>query len=126
VVLLVAAPGVLFPVGRFICHQRPERSFFITGQQMAVCARCTGLYVGAALAAPFGLAAAAALASRRNRRVLLAAALPTLITWTLEFAGIAAFSNIVRFGCALPLGFAASWLVLTAVKEEDGPNAMMA
>ena len=55
VVLLFAAPGVLFPLGHFICHQRPERSFFIGGQQLPVCARCTGLYLGAALAIPFGV-----------------------------------------------------------------------
>lgn len=30
----------------FICHQKPERSFFINGQQMPVCARCTGIVIG--------------------------------------------------------------------------------
>lgn len=29
-----------------ICHQIPERSFFIKGTQMLICARCTGLYIG--------------------------------------------------------------------------------
>lgn len=28
------------------CHQRPERSFFIKGWQMPVCARCTGVLIG--------------------------------------------------------------------------------
>src|SRR5689334_23996230 len=32
-----------------LCHQLPERSFFIAGHQFAVCARCTGLYGGFAL-----------------------------------------------------------------------------
>ena len=112
-VLVFAAPGILFPVGQFICHQRPERSFFIGGQQLPVCARCTGLYLGAALAIPFGLAAAVVASTRHNRRIIIVAALPTLITWTLEFAGIMPFSNAVRFACALPLGFTASWLVLS-------------
>jgi len=115
VVLLFAVPGVLFPVGHFICHQRPERSFFIGGQQLPVCARCTGLYLGAALAIPFGISAAIAASSRRNRRILLVAALPTLITWTLEFAGIVPFSNVARFVCALPLGFVAAWLIFSVV-----------
>jgi len=113
VVLLFAAPRLLFPIGHFICHQRPERSFFIGGQQLPVCARCTGLYLGAALAIPLGLIAAVAASSRSNRRILLVAALPTLLTWTLEFAGIMPFSNVVRFVCALPLGFAAAWMVLS-------------
>ncbi|MGQ9801632.1 MAG: DUF2085 domain-containing protein [Candidatus Saccharicenans sp.] len=29
-----------------VCHQRPERSFFILGQPLAVCSRCLGFYSG--------------------------------------------------------------------------------
>ncbi len=39
------------PVAKFLyllfkptCHQRPDRSFFLWGHKMAVCARCTGIY----------------------------------------------------------------------------------
>ena len=33
--------------GRFVgCHQRPDRSFFIHGNQFPVCARCTGVFAG--------------------------------------------------------------------------------
>ena len=121
VVLLFAAPAALFPVGRYVCHQRPERSFFINGRQMAVCARCTGLYAGAAVAVPFVmLLAAAPLPARRARRILVFAALPTLITWTLEFAGVGTFSNIARFIAALPLGFAAAFLVLGISRLKAG------
>lgn len=28
------------------CHQMPERSFFIRGYQMPICARCTGIIIG--------------------------------------------------------------------------------
>ena len=30
----------------FRCHQMPERSFFIRGYQLPLCARCTGIYLG--------------------------------------------------------------------------------
>lgn len=30
----------------FMCHQKPERSFFINGRQFPLCARCTGILVG--------------------------------------------------------------------------------
>lgn len=29
-----------------ICHQIPERSFYVFGKQLAVCSRCIGLYLG--------------------------------------------------------------------------------
>lgn len=32
------------------CHQMPERSFFYKGRQFPVCARCTGVLIGQALA----------------------------------------------------------------------------
>ena len=28
------------------CHQLPERSFFIKGYQVPICARCTGVFIG--------------------------------------------------------------------------------
>jgi uncharacterized membrane protein len=33
-------------IAKYICHRRPERSFFIKGHQFPVCARCTGFYTG--------------------------------------------------------------------------------
>src|SRR5574341_842745 len=33
-------------VGYAICHQIGERSFHIAGQQLPLCARCTGIYMG--------------------------------------------------------------------------------
>lgn len=38
----------LMKFGHFLgCHQMPERSFFINGYQFPVCARSTGVYLGA-------------------------------------------------------------------------------
>src|SRR5437660_2205706 len=34
----------------YLCHQLPQRSFYLAGHQFAVCARCTALYVGFAAA----------------------------------------------------------------------------
>ncbi|MBN1785672.1 MAG: DUF2085 domain-containing protein [Candidatus Methanofastidiosa archaeon] len=31
---------------RVVCHQKAERSLFLFGEKMAVCARCFGIYVG--------------------------------------------------------------------------------
>jgi uncharacterized membrane protein len=116
--VILFASREVFPVGAFICHQRPERSFFLNGQQMAVCARCMGLYTGAAVGATLAIGAAAAVAASSARLVLLIAALPTAATWTLEFAGLVHLSNNARFAAGLPLGFAAAWLVFSAVRGD--------
>ncbi len=42
--------GVLYSLGSRICHQMPERSFFIGGSQLFVCSRDTGVYLGFLLA----------------------------------------------------------------------------
>jgi uncharacterized membrane protein len=36
----------IFLAFRLICHQRPDRSFFVFGQQMAYCERNTAMYTG--------------------------------------------------------------------------------
>ena len=36
-------------VSKYICHRKPERSFFFKGHQFPVCARCTGFYTGLAV-----------------------------------------------------------------------------
>lgn len=110
--MILMAPAAAFAAGHFICHQRPERSFFLHGRQLPVCARCTGLYAGAAIAAPMAIALGSSLSRNRARWLLGALALPTAMTWSLEFIGSMPFSNGSRFVAALPLGFAAAWLVL--------------
>ena len=46
----------VYAVSSLVCHQLPERSFYWGAAQFAVCARCTGIYLGGALAAGSGAA----------------------------------------------------------------------
>ncbi len=114
---LVAATGLVYLTGSFVCHQRPERSFFARRVQYPVCARCTGLYV----AAPFGVLAALifgraadARAYRRWRLVLFAALMPTTVSIALERLG-GPSDTISRALAALPLGAAAAAVVAAVV-----------
>ena len=118
-VLSTGAAG-LYAAGARICHQRPDRCVWFDGRPMPVCARCSGLYAGAAVAGPLALAIAAGCSTRNARRLAAVAALPTLVTWGLEMAGFAHPSNTLRLTAALPLGFAAAWLVITSLA--DGPR----
>lgn len=110
--------AAVYAAGSYVCHQRPERSFHIAGHKMPVCARCTGLYVSAAAAVPVAFLFAVPMTARRARLVLLVAALPTALTWGLEYAGVMPFSNAARALAALPLGCAAAWLVVTQCRIE--------
>jgi uncharacterized membrane protein len=53
VLAIVLSPATMLGktnmVGYAICHQIPERSFFIAGHQLPLCARCTGTFLGAVL-----------------------------------------------------------------------------
>ena len=51
--LAAAAPFLHSPLihalFRPLCHQQPDRSFWMAGAPMAACARCLGIYIGAAV-----------------------------------------------------------------------------
>jgi uncharacterized membrane protein len=41
----------VYGIGSFVCHQLRDRSFHLWSAQLPVCARCTGIYFGAAIGA---------------------------------------------------------------------------
>lgn len=45
--------GFIYSVGDRLCHQQAERSFFINGNQMPFCSRCTAIWLGLALGLGF-------------------------------------------------------------------------
>ena len=126
--LLVAAPllpvwaaAIVYGFGSFICHQIPERSFYLAGFQLPVCARCLGIYAGVAVASVYaGLRAAAgqpvpARAPWVARWSALLAAGPTLVTVALEMAGAWYPSNVTRALAGVPLGVLAGLVVVGAL-----------
>ena len=46
-----AFTALVYKAGSLVCHQRPERSFQLSAMPLPVCARCTGIYFGGAIAA---------------------------------------------------------------------------
>jgi hypothetical protein len=100
--------------GALVCHQRADRSFHVGGTQLPVCARCTGLYLSAALGVLVvwsrrrSLKAAPPEAWRSR---LLWAALPTVVTLAVEWWRPALAPGFVRALAAVPLGAAAGALL---------------
>src|SRR5688572_32097618 len=97
----------MYAIGAVICHQIPERSFHLSGVQLPVCARCLGIYAGAAAGAVAGFSLARRGTWRRAAawRPTLVAASPTVITVMAEWTGVWLPSNWARAAAGAPLGF---------------------
>lgn len=91
-----------------VCHQRPERSFWAFGAPIAVCARCLGIYIGAAIG----------LLCQTSRRIvvqlLIATATLNLLDASTELAGLHGNWMIARFALGLTLGVAGGLLVTSS------------
>ena len=115
----------LYAAGSVICHQLPERSFFLDGRQLPVCARCTGLYLSGAAGLLGWLIWKTAQSWRRfvvRPRVALAivivAGVPTALSYATGVIGVWDGSNITRALLAVPLG-ASAGAVVAAVATKD-------
>ena len=53
--VLSAMTIAIYGIGGIVCHQLSERSFHLWAAQLPVCARCTGIYAGAAVCAGIAL-----------------------------------------------------------------------
>ena len=111
----LVSSDMVYAVASRVCHRIPARSFFTHGEQWPVCARCSGLYLGAPFGAALGL-----VVLRRVRRsallsVLLIASAPTAVAWVLEAASIVPISGGMRMVAAAPLGAAVVFVLLGAV-----------
>jgi uncharacterized membrane protein len=110
----------VYAAGGAICHQLPARSFHLLGAQLPVCARCTGIYAGAALMASIGGARARTAAGGResSRLILALAVLPSAATLVFEWTTGVAPGNWTRFAAGLPIGAAVAWLVRSAAENQ--------
>jgi|RhiMetdeSRZDD1v2_1073273.scaffolds.fasta_scaffold04514_10 Predicted membrane protein (DUF2085) len=144
-----APPAYLFSLfvyvaGSVVCHQLPERSFHLWAAQMPVCARCTGIYFGAALAAIIlvarrrgpvyvpavqrahgassiaGGTADTRVGHSSSRRWLVVATLPTIITLLYEWTTGHTPANWIRATAGVPIGVIVAWVVVSAAN--DGVN----
>jgi uncharacterized membrane protein len=110
-----------YAIGSIICHQIGARSFHLGSAALPVCARCTGIYIGAAVTAvagacfrprpPLRPADGEALRTALFRRVLLLAVLPTAATLAYEWTTGIMPPNVVRALAGAPIGAAVAWII---------------
>jgi uncharacterized membrane protein len=101
-----------------VCHQIPERSYFIAGHKLAVCSRCTGLYAG------FVLTFLLYPLLRPLRSIdwpppvwLVLAATPMAIDFSLTFLGIWENTHTSRLLTGLLLGGVSVLYVMPGLAE---------
>ena len=94
-----------------VCHQRPERSLWIFGGSVAICSRCLGIYLGAALGLLFRTARTVAV------QLLIAAAALNFLDACCELAGMHGNWLTVRFSLGLALGASAALLISSSMTD---------
>ena len=101
-----------------LCHQIPERSYFIDGHKFAVCSRCTGIYFGFA----FTLLLYPLVRSLRNtatppRSLLILSVLPLAIDFSLTFFGFWENTHTSRLLTGALLGSVAVFYVMPGIVD---------
>lgn len=96
-------------VGYAICHRIPERSFFLNGRQLPLCARCTGTFLGVVV----GLTTMLILGRRRASRMPPLVVLGLLVMFTGFWAFDGLNSYLTFFPGAPNLYEPRNWLRLT-------------
>jgi uncharacterized membrane protein len=101
-----------------ICHQRPERSFFLFGEKLAVCVRCSSVYCAflfGVLLFPFthGLRAR----NTPSRNVLLLTLLPIAWEVATEWIGLYTSTVLTRALTGGVFGYVASLVILPTAIE---------
>ena len=101
-----------------LCHQDPDRSFFIAGHKFAVCARCTGLYFGFALAVlVYPLVKSLRSVETPRRTWLFMAAAPMAVDFSLGFLGIWENTHLSRLSTGALLGTVSVFYVMPGLVD---------
>jgi len=115
--------SVIYQIFRPFCHQIPARSFYFEGHPLAVCARCSGLYIGfAAGVLVYPLVRSVRRSDAPARVWLIAAALPTTTDFALGFSGIWANTHLSRSVTGALLGAVVAFFVVPGLVDASRIN----
>jgi uncharacterized membrane protein len=117
-----AVSAAVYEIGSLVCHQLPQRSFYFWGAQLPVCARCTGIYVGAAASALVAARMGDGLQREfwdRAKELFLLSAMPTLVTLIYEWFSGRMPGHWIRAAAGFPLGAIVMLIVLAAATPES-------
>ncbi len=100
-----------------LCHQKADRSLVIGQSTQAVCARCSGLYLGGVGGLLVGAFLVAGQRLRLRASWLAWAAAPTVIDALLAWTGLPALPNLPRLLLAVPAGVMAALFLAAGIAD---------
>lgn len=126
--LAVAVATVVYGVGHVICHQLPERSFMWGGMAWPVCARCVGIYMGAAIGVVWAVIAGreSILPTSTVRSRLAASVAPALVSILYEWSTGRIPSNAWRAWTGVPMGLVLMILLTQFIRSDQSGSRIVA
>jgi uncharacterized membrane protein len=100
----------------YTCHQLPERSWFIFGQQMAFCQRDLAMYM-AILAAGIAYGATGRSRAGISLRLYLVLAGPMAIDGTTQLFGLRESDGLLRTITGLLFGWSSVWMIYPFIQR---------
>lgn len=108
----------LYTFFSYICHQQPERSFFLMEHQFGVCSRCFSVYVGLLLGfLIYPVWRSVDEVEPLPRFWLFLSLVPIGIDWSVTAFGIWENTHLSRFITGLILGVACATFIVPAIAE---------
>lgn len=111
--------NLVYSIGDRLCHQKAERSFFINGNQMPFCSRCTAIWLGLTIGLGFMIFYKIEL-DRKFLILIIIGIVPIAIDGIGQLLNLWESTNIIRFLTGLLAGIItglAIGIIIDEIKE---------
>lgn len=106
----------VYSIGDRLCHQKASRSFFINGNQMPFCARCTAIWIGITIGLGFMLFYKIAL-DKKLLILMIIGLIPIGIDGTGQLLGFWESTNLTRVITGLLIGVITGLAIIVIMDE---------
>ena len=113
----------IYSAGDRLCHQKAERSFFVNGNQMPFCSRCTAIWLGLALGLLFMIFYTIQL-DGKFLFIALLCVFPMGLDGVSQLIGLWESTNLIRFITGLLTGFICGVAIGVIIDELKGINVL--
>ena len=113
----------IYSAGDRLCHQKAERSFFVNGNQVPFCSRCTAIWLGLALGLLFMIFYTIQL-DGKFLFIALLCVFPMGLDGVSQLIGLWESTNLIRFITGLLTGFICGVAIGVIIDELKGINVL--